>query len=81
MIEIFIIYFLITINEFINFFHISNNLFNFEKIIKMLGLNKVLLIGYVGRDPEIKVDNPDNKKVSFSLGVSTMRRDNVDNTE
>ncbi|MDI6833020.1 MAG: single-stranded DNA-binding protein [Bacteroidales bacterium] len=47
----------------------------------MLGLNKVLLIGYVGRDPEIKVDNPDNKKVSFSLGVSTMRRDNADNTE
>jgi single-strand DNA-binding protein len=47
----------------------------------MLGLNKVLLIGYVGRDPEIKVDNPDNKKVSFSIGVSTMRRDSADNTE
>lgn len=52
-----------------------------KKIIKMLGLNKVLLIGYVGRDPEIKVDNPDNKKISFSVGVSTMRRDNADNTE
>ena len=47
----------------------------------MLGLNKVCLIGYVGRDPEVKVDNPDNKKVSFSLAVTTMRRENTDNTE
>lgn len=38
-------------------------------------LNKVMLIGNVGRDPEIKVTPSGKKRVSFSLATSKRYRD------
>jgi len=36
----------------------------------MAYLNKVMLIGNLGKDPEIRVTTSGNKKVSFSLATS-----------
>ena len=43
----------------------------------MAFLNKVMLIGNIGKDPEIRVNpNGDRKRVSFSLATSRRYRDN-----
>ena len=41
----------------------------------MVGLNRVQLIGHLGRDPELK-DTPNGKKVcTFSVAVNRRKRD------
>lgn len=41
----------------------------------MAYLNKVMLIGNLGKDPEIRMTNSGRKKVSFSLATSKRYRD------
>ncbi|NLK53065.1 MAG: single-stranded DNA-binding protein, partial [Syntrophomonadaceae bacterium] len=41
----------------------------------MAYLNKVMLIGNLGRDPEIRMTATGRKKVSFSLATSKRYRD------
>jgi len=41
----------------------------------MAGLNKVILIGHIGRDPEVYVFDNGNKKISFSLATTESYRD------
>ena len=45
----------------------------------MAGLNKVILIGRLGRNPEIYTSENGNKKVSVSLATSERYRDKEDN--
>lgn len=40
-----------------------------------MGLNKVMLIGYVGRDPEIRYLDSDSKLATFSLATTEKYRD------
>lgn len=42
----------------------------------MAYLNKVMLIGNIGKDPEIRMTASNRKKVSFSLATSRRYRDN-----
>ena len=42
----------------------------------MAYLNKVMLIGNIGKDPEIRMTASGRKKVSFSLATSRRYRDN-----
>lgn len=42
----------------------------------MAYLNKVMLIGNIGKDPEVRVGQTGRKKVSFSLATSRRYRDN-----
>lgn len=42
----------------------------------MAYLNKVMLIGNIGKDPEIRMTASNKKKVSFSLATSRRYRDN-----
>jgi len=42
---------------------------------KMAYMNKVMLIGNVGRDPEVKITTTGTKKVSFSLATSQKYKD------
>ena len=41
----------------------------------MAGLNKVILIGRIGRDPETYIFENGNKKISFSLATTESYRD------
>jgi single-strand DNA-binding protein len=41
----------------------------------MAGLNKVMLIGRIGRDPEVYVFDNGNKKISFPLATTESYRD------
>ena len=41
----------------------------------MAYMNKVMLIGNVGRDPEVKITTTGTKKVSFSLATSQKYKD------
>ena len=41
----------------------------------MAGLNKVILIGHIGRDPETYVFDNGNKKISFPLATTESYRD------
>lgn len=41
----------------------------------MAGLNKVILIGHIGRDPETYIFENGNKKISFSLATTESYRD------
>ena len=41
----------------------------------MAGLNKVILIGHIGRDPETYIFDNGNKKISFSLATTERYRD------
>ena len=47
----------------------------------MAYLNKVMLIGNLGKDPEIRMTNSGRKKVSFSLATSRRYRDNNGETK
>jgi len=51
----------------------------------MAGLNKVLLIGRIGRDPDVHTFDDGTKKISFSLATTESYRNNsgdwVDQTE
>ena len=51
----------------------------------MAGINKVILIGHLGKDPEVYTFDNDTKKVSFSLATSESYKDKngnrVDQTE
>ncbi len=51
----------------------------------MYGINKVILIGHLGRDPEVRTFESGAKKASFSLATSESYKDKdgqrVDNTE
>jgi len=44
---------------------------------KMAYMNKVMLIGNVGRDPEVKITTTGTKKVSFSLATSQKYKDSA----
>ena len=44
-------------------------------------LNKVMLIGNVGKDPEIRVTPSGHKRVTFSLATSKLYRDNSGETK
>lgn len=48
---------------------------------KMAYLNKVMLIGNIGRDPEFRMTTTGRKKVSFSLATSRRYRDNNGETK
>ena len=41
----------------------------------MAGLNKVMLIGRIGKDPDTYVFDNGNKKISFSLATTESYRD------
>ncbi len=41
----------------------------------MAGLNKVILIGHIGKDPETYIFENGNKKISFSLATTESYRD------
>jgi single-strand DNA-binding protein len=43
---------------------------NFEEEFKMPALNRVQLIGYLGRDPETRTTQTGKKVASFSLGIT-----------
>ncbi|MCF8348539.1 MAG: single-stranded DNA-binding protein [Bacteroidales bacterium] len=45
----------------------------------MAGLNKVFLIGRIGKDPEIHVFDDGTKKISFSLATTESYRDRTTN--
>src|SRR5574344_596548 len=47
----------------------------------MAYLNKVMLIGNIGKDPEIRMTTTGRKKVSFSLATSRRYRDNNGETK
>ena len=47
----------------------------------MAYLNKVMLIGNLGKDPEIRMTTTGRKKVSFSLATSRRYRDNNGETK
>ncbi len=47
----------------------------------MAYLNKVMLIGNIGKDPEIRMTTSNRKKVSFSLATSRRYRDNNGETK
>jgi single-strand DNA-binding protein len=41
----------------------------------MSGINKVILVGHLGRDPEIRTFENGSKKASFSLATTEIRKD------
>ncbi|MBP5562715.1 MAG: single-stranded DNA-binding protein [Bacteroidales bacterium] len=41
----------------------------------MSGINKVILVGYLGKDPEIRTFENGTKKASFSLATTEYRKD------
>lgn len=41
----------------------------------MSGINKVILVGHLGRDPEIRTFESGSKRASFSLATSEYRKD------
>ena len=41
----------------------------------MSGINKVILVGHLGKDPEIRTFENGSKKASFSLATSEYRKD------
>ena len=47
----------------------------------MAYLNKVMLIGNIGKDPEIRANPAGRKRVSFSLATSRRYRDNNGETK
>ena len=46
-----------------------------HKFLYMRGLNKVMLIGNLGKDPEVQVFESGTKKASFSLATTERYRD------
>jgi single-strand DNA-binding protein len=47
----------------------------------MSSVNKVILVGRVGRDPESRYLNNGDAVVNFSLATSTRKKDGVDDTQ
>ena len=45
------------------------------KLIIMSGINKVILVGHLGRDPEIRTFESGSKRASFSLATTEYRKD------
>ncbi len=41
----------------------------------MSGINKVILVGHLGRDPEVRTFESGSKRASFSLATSEYRKD------
>ena len=41
----------------------------------MSGINKVILVGFLGRDPEIRTFENGSKRASFSLATTEYRKD------
>lgn len=41
----------------------------------MSGINKVILVGWLGKDPDIRTFEQGNKKASFTLATSETRKD------
>lgn len=54
---------------------IKQGLYLYKKINSMTGVNKVILIGHLGKDPEIKYMEGNIAKVSFSLATSETYKD------
>ncbi len=45
----------------------------------MSGINKVILVGHLGRDPEVRTFENGSKRASFSLATSEYRKDKEGN--
>jgi len=45
----------------------------------MSGINKVILVGFLGRDPEIRTFENGSKRASFSLATTEIRKDKEGN--
>jgi single-strand DNA-binding protein len=68
----------------LNYFTVQNNIPTLKKL-NMAGINKVILLGNIGKDPEIRTFDNGKKKANFSLATSESYRDKegnkIDKTE